>query len=128
MTDKEFAKREQEKRQIERERASLKKMEKLNKKQRDEDLNVLFENFFGENRTWGPIAESYKTKSHTAYMPTGEGRFLHEHTIWRKENLQERLTGGGMVPMKDPLRQCNLQFADGKVLPMNSDNFEVWYR
>ena len=128
MTDKEFAKREEEKRQIERERATLKKMEKLNKKQRDEDLNVLFENFFGENRTWGPIAESYKTKFHTAYMPIGEGRFLHEHTIWRKENLYERLTGGVMVPIKDPLRQCNLQFADGKVLPMNSDNFEVWYR
>ncbi len=64
MTDKGFAKREEEKRQIERERATLKKMEKLNKKQRDEDLNVLFENFFGENRTRGPIAESYKTKFH----------------------------------------------------------------
>ncbi len=87
MTDKEFAKREEEKRQIERERALLNKMEKLNKKQRDEDLNVLFEIFFGDNRTWGPIAESYKTKLHTAYMPIGEGRFLHEHTIWRKENL-----------------------------------------
>jgi hypothetical protein len=53
---------------------------------------------------------------------------LYEHTILRKENLYERLTGGVMVPIKDPLRQCNLEFANGKVLPMNGDNFEVWYR
>ena len=128
MTDHEFAKREEDKRQMERERARRKRMEALNKKQRDEDLNVLFENFFGENRTWGPMAESYKTKFGSAYMPIGEGRLLFEHTILRKENLYERLAGGVTVPIKDPLIQRNLLFANGNVLPINIANFEVWYR
>jgi hypothetical protein len=128
MTDEEFAKREEGKRCIERERERLRKMEKKNEKQRNEDLNVLFENFFGENKIWGPISESYRTKFHTAYMPIGEGRFLHKHTIWRKENFYVKKIGGNMERIKDTLRQCHIQFADGKVLPINPNDFEVWYR
>jgi hypothetical protein len=128
MSDKEFAKREEEKRHAKKEREKRKKMELQNRKQRDEDMNQLFENFFGEKRTWGQIADSYRKKYCSAYMPVGEGRFLYEHTILRKENLYETCTGGVLVPIRDPLRECNLVFADGEVLPRNSDNFEVWYR
>jgi hypothetical protein len=55
-------------------------------------------------------------------MPIGEGRFLHKHTIWRKE------IGGNMERIKDALRQCHIQFADGKFPPVNTEDFEVWYR
>jgi hypothetical protein len=61
-------------------------------------------------------------------MRIGEGRVLHIHTIWRKENFYQRQKGGNMERIKDNLRRCHLQFADGKVLPMNTDDFEVWYR
>ena len=80
------------------------------------------------NRAWGPIAESYKNIFCSAYMPIDEGRFLYEHTILRKETLYKTCTGGVLVPIRDPLRECNLAFADGEVLPRNSNNFEVWYR
>jgi hypothetical protein len=58
MTDKEFAKRNKEKRQAEKERVKRKKMDRQNRKQRDKDMNILFKNFFGENRIWGPIDDS----------------------------------------------------------------------
>ncbi len=61
-------------------------------------------------------------------MPIGEGRSLYEHTILRKENLYKTCTGGILVPIRDPLRECNLTFTDGEILPQNSNNFEVWYR
>jgi|688.fasta_scaffold96435_2 hypothetical protein len=48
MTDEKYAKREEGKCCIQREREKLKKMEKKNEKQRNEDLNLLFENIFGE--------------------------------------------------------------------------------
>ncbi len=44
---------------------------------------------------------------------------MYEHTILRKENLYEMCTGGVLlVPITDPLRECNLAFADGEVLPL----------
>jgi hypothetical protein len=42
MTDKEFAKREEEKRHAKKEREKRKKMQLQNRKQRDEDMNLLF--------------------------------------------------------------------------------------
>ena len=33
-----------------------------------------------------------------------------------------------LVPIGDPLRGCNLCFANDKILPMNSDNYDTWYR
>ncbi len=137
MTDKEFVKQEEEKRQAKKERVIRKKIDLQNRKQRDEDMNILFKNFFGENRTWGPIADSYQKKYHSAYMPIGKGRFLYEHAILRKENFYETsasksndkgTAGDILVPIRDPLRGCSLAFADGEVLPQISDNFEVWYR
>ncbi len=44
---KEFAKQGKEKPQAEKERVKRKKMDRQNRKQRDEDMNILFENFFG---------------------------------------------------------------------------------
>ena len=137
MTEKDFVKQEVEKHQVEKERVKRKKMDRQNRKQRDEEMNILFKNFFGENRIWGPIADSYRKKYYSTYMPINDGRFLHEHAILRKENLYEtsasKLNDKGtpgdiLVPIRDPLRGCSLAFADGEVLPQNSDNFEVWYR
>jgi hypothetical protein len=55
MTEKEFAKQDKEKCQAEKERVKKKKIDWQNRKQRDEDMNSLFENFFGENRIWDPL-------------------------------------------------------------------------
>ena len=33
-----------------------------------------------------------------------------------------------MERIKDALRQCHIQFADGKFPPVNTEDFEVWYR
>jgi len=33
-----------------------------------------------------------------------------------------------LVPIWEPLLGCNLIFADGKMLPMNSDKFDAWYK
>ncbi len=137
MTDKEFVKHDKEKRQVEKERVKRKKMDRQNRKQRDEDMNILFKNFFGENRIWGPIADLYQKKYYSTYMPIGDGRFLHEHAILRKENLYEtstsklndnRTTGDILVPIRDPLQGCRLAFGEGEVLPQKSDYFDAWYR
>ncbi len=137
MTDNEFSKWEEKKHQAKKEKVSRKKVDLHKREQRDKDINILFKNFFGENRTWGPIADSYWKKYHSAYMSIGKGRLLYEHAILRKENLYEtsasKLNDKGtpgdiLVPIRDPLRGCSLAFADGEVLPQNSDNFEVWYR
>ena len=66
------------------------KMDRLKRKERDEDIEVLFENFFGEDRSWGPIADAYKEKYSTLYMPIGDGRFLYGHEIVRKADLYEK--------------------------------------
>ncbi len=119
MTDKEFAKQDKEKCQAEKERVKRKKMDRQNRKQRDKDMNILFENFFGENRIWGPIADLYRKKYYSTYMPIGNGRFLHEHAILRKENLYKtsssklngnRMTGDILVQIRDPLGGCSLTF------------------
>ncbi len=102
------------------------KIDLQDRKQRDEDMNILFENYFRKNRTWGPIADSYRKKYHSAYMPIGEGKFLYEHAILRKKNLYETsdsksndkgTTRDILVPIRDPPRGCSLVFADGEVLP-----------
>ncbi len=59
-TDTVFAKRVGEKRLAEKERVKTSKIDQLKRKERDEDIEVLFENFFGKNRCWGPIADAYK--------------------------------------------------------------------
>jgi hypothetical protein len=87
MTEKDFAKQEEEKCQVEKERVKRKKIDQQNRKQREEDMNILFENFFGETRIWGPIAHSYQEKYYTAYMPIGSEMFSYEHVIVRKEDL-----------------------------------------
>ena len=33
-----------------------------------------------------------------------------------------------LVPIWDPLWGCNIRFTNGKILPMNSDNYDTWYR
>jgi hypothetical protein len=100
-------------------------------------MNILFKNFFGENRIWGPTADLYRKKYYSTYMPIGNGRFLHEHTILRKENFYKtsssklndnRTTGDILVPIRDPLQGCSLAFGEGEVLPQKSDNFDAWYR
>jgi len=140
-TDTVFAERMEEKRLAEKERARKKKIDKLKRKERDEDIEVLFENFFGENRVWGPIADEYKEKYSTRYMPIGDGRFLYEHEIVRKRNLYEisgraSARSGGtssgskdvLVPVREPLLGCRLSFADGKILPENDEEYDAWYR
>ena len=80
------------------------------------------------------MAVTYREKYHTEYMPIGGGRFLFQRQIVRKANLYEVCTvpnnsmTGMMVPIREPLLGCNLMFADGKTLPMNSDFFDAWYR
>jgi hypothetical protein len=55
----------------------------------------------------------------------------------RKEDLYKTIssnstvnskTGDIWVPIMDPLQGCILVFAEGKVLPEKSENFDVWYR
>ncbi len=82
---------------------------------------------------WGPIADAYRKKHYTEYMPVGEGRFLRGHKIVRKENLYESGASSNGVPgmlfhILEPQLGCNLMFAEGKVLPSNFDYFEKWYR
>jgi hypothetical protein len=137
ITDKDFAKLEEKKRQAEKERVNRKKIDQSNMKQRKEDMNILFENFFEENRIWRPIADLYQKKYYTAYMPIGNEKFLYEHAIVRKEDLYKTIssnltvnskTGDIQVSVMDPLQGCSIVFAEGKVLPEKSDNFDMWYR
>jgi hypothetical protein len=137
MTDRDFAKQEEKKQQAEKERAKRKKIDWNNRKQREEDMKILFGIFFGENRIWGPIADLYQKKYYTAYLPIGDERFLYEHAIVRKEDLYKTIsststvnskTGHIWVPIMDPLQGCKLVFAEGKVLQEKCDDFDVWYR
>jgi hypothetical protein len=100
------------KKQQQREMMKHKKKEQLHKV---EDINILFENFFGPKNVWGPIADAYKKNSYTEYMPIGEGRFLRGHKIVRKENLYEsgasnKGVPGMLIPIREPLLGCNLNF------------------
>lgn len=134
LTDIGFAKRAEERHNAEKERKKKQNIDRKQKQQRDEDCEVLFENFFGEKLTWGPMAVTYSEKYHTAYMPIGCGKFLFQRQIIRKADLYEVCTlpnnskTGLLVPIREPLLGCNLVFADGKTLPMNSDKFDAWYR
>lgn len=134
LTDIGFAKRAEERHNAEKERKKKQNIDRKQKQQRDEDCEVLFENFFGEKLTWGPMALTYSEKYHTAYMPIGSGKFLFKCQIIRKADLYEVCTlpnngkTGLLVPIREPLLGCNLVFADGKLLPMNSDKFDEWYR
>ncbi len=100
-----------------------KKIDRQNRKQSEEKMNILFENFFGDNKIWGPIADSYQKKYYTAYMPIGYERFLYEHAIVRKEDLYKTIssklndnskTGDILVPIRDPLQGCSHAFAARK--------------
>ena len=129
-----FAKHVMERHIADKEREIQKKIDWKQKQQRDEDTQILFENFLGEKMIWGPMAVTYREKYHTACMPIGGGRFLFQRQIVKKANLYEVCTvpnnskTGLMVPIREPLLGCNLVFADGKTLPMNSDKFDAWYR
>ena len=46
-----------------KEREKQKKIDQKQKQQRDEDTQILFENFFGEKMIWGPMAVTYREKS-----------------------------------------------------------------
>lgn len=133
-TDKAFAERALDRHIAEMEREKQKKIDQKKKKQRSEDTEILFENFFGEKMTWGPMAVTYREKYYTAYMPIGGGRFLYQCQIIRKADLYEVCTipnnsnTGRMVPIREPLLGCHIVFADGKTLPINSDKFDSWYR
>jgi hypothetical protein len=70
-------------------------------------------------------------------MPIGDERFLYGHAIVRKEDLYKTISSNSTVnsktediwvPIMDPLQGCSLVFAEGKVLPVKSENFEMWYR
>ena len=130
-TDSDFAARTEERKIAERLRRKDKKKEQLHKV---EDVNILFENFFGPKNVWGPIADAYRKKYYTEYMPIGEGRFLRGHEIVRKDNLyvsgvaSSNVVPGVQIPIREPLLGCNLMFADGNLLPSNIDYFEQWYR
>jgi hypothetical protein len=100
MTDNDFAKREENKRQTEKERVKRKKIDRKNRKQREEDMTILFENFFAENRIWGPIADIYQKKYYTAYMPIGDERFLYEHATVRKKDLDKTISSHSTVNIK----------------------------
>ncbi len=102
-------------------------------KDKIEDTNILFENVFGPNRVCSPIASMHRKKYFTDYMPIGVGKFLHGHSIVRKADVYVYETSSDSmtrtsVPIKDPLVRCKLPFADGKVLPTNSNNFDRWYQ
>jgi hypothetical protein len=100
MTDKDFAKWEENKRQAEKEAVKRNKIDWKNRKQREEDMNILFENFFGENRIWGHIADLYQKKYYTAYIPIGVERFLHGHAIVRKEDLYKTISSNSTFNSK----------------------------
>jgi hypothetical protein len=89
LTDKAFAKRAMERHIAEKERRKQKKIDQKQKQQRDEDTEILFENFFGEKMIWGPMAVTYREKYHTAYVPIGVGRFSFHCQIVRKAYLYE---------------------------------------
>jgi hypothetical protein len=89
LTDKDFAKRAEERHQADNEREKKKKIDRKKKQQHQEDTQLLFENFFCEKLIWGPMAVAYKEKYHTAYMPIGCGRFLYQCQIIRKTDLYE---------------------------------------
>ena len=130
LTNINFAKCTEEQKTADKERRKHKKKEQLHKV---EDINILFENFFGPKNVWGPIADAYRKKYYTEYMPIGEGRFLRGHKIVRKENLYESGALSNGVPVmlfhiREPQLGCNLMFAEGKVLPSNVNYFEKWYR
>jgi hypothetical protein len=91
VTDKDFAKQEENKRQAEKERAKRKKNDWKNRKQREEDMSILFENLFGENRIWGLVADLCQEKYYTAYMPICNERFLYGLAILRKEDLYKTI-------------------------------------
>jgi hypothetical protein len=55
MTDKEFPKQDKEKCQAEKERVKRKKMDWQNRKQRDEDMNILFKNPLGKTGFGDPL-------------------------------------------------------------------------
>jgi hypothetical protein len=101
-----------------KERGKQKKIDRKQKQQRDEDTQILFENFLGEKMIWGPMAVTYREKYHTAYMPIGGGRFSFQHHIVRKADLYEVCTvpnnskTGTMVPIRETLLGCSLVFAD----------------
>jgi hypothetical protein len=40
------------------------------------DIDLLFENFFGNKNEWGPIYKMYKRKYQTSYTPIGDCLFL----------------------------------------------------
>ena len=55
ITDKDFAKREEKEHQAEKERVKRKKMDWQNRKQRDEDMNILFKNPLGKTGFGDPL-------------------------------------------------------------------------
>ncbi len=63
-----------------------------------------------------------------------KGVSLFECQILRKANLYETCTvpnncqTGILAPIRDPLLGRNVHFAHGKILPMNSENYDKWYR
>jgi len=65
LTDKAFAKRVMERHIAEKERKKQKKIDRKQKQQRDEDTQIIFENFLGEKMIWGPMAVTYREKYHT---------------------------------------------------------------
>ena len=89
LTDKAFAKHAMERHIAEKERRKQKKIDQKQKQQRDEDTEILFENFFGEEMIWGHMAVTYREKYHTAYVPIGVGRFSFQCQIDRKAYLYE---------------------------------------
>ncbi len=63
-------------------------------------MSILFENFFEENRIWGPIVDSYQKKYYTAYMPIGDERFLYEYDIVRKEGSYKTIVVNQMTTVR----------------------------
>ena len=94
-TDINFAKHTEEWKTAERERRKHKKKEQLHKV---EEINILFENFFRPKNVWGPIADAYRKKYYTEYMPIGEGRLLRGYKIVRTDNLYVSGTLSNGVP------------------------------
>jgi hypothetical protein len=99
------AKRTEERKRADREGRKHQKKEQVHK---IEDINILFENFFRPTNVWRPVADAYRKKYHTEYMPSGEGRFLRWHEIMRKANLYESGASdnglpGVLFPIREPL-------------------------
>jgi hypothetical protein len=55
LTNINFAKPTEEQKTADKERGKYKKKEQIHKV---EDINILFENFFGPKNVWGPIADA----------------------------------------------------------------------